>query len=123
MHVRESRFFFHVFWRVGGGGAWGVRRALRAPCLSASRQWETLSEVVRSDHHCSGAQGITGPTEVVPLDAIKLSDVVAHGVVDPVEVGEAAGVEPPPCGGESRAQQRCECYVWHGGKSGGAIKV
>lgn len=32
---------------------------------------------------------------MVPLDAVELADVVANCVVNPVEVGETAGVEPP----------------------------
>lgn len=35
---------------------------------------------------------------MVPLDAVELADVVADRVVNPVEVGETAGVEPPTWG-------------------------
>lgn len=54
-----------------------------------------LLEVVRSYHHGGGAQGVNGASEVVPLDAVVLPDVVADAVVDPVQVGKTAGVEPP----------------------------
>lgn len=40
-------------------------------------------------------QGVAGASEVVPLDAVELPDVVADCVVDPVQVGETAGVKPP----------------------------
>lgn len=53
------------------------------------------SEVTGSHHHGGGAQGVAGASEVVPFDAVELPDVVAHGVVNTVEVGEAAGIEPP----------------------------
>lgn len=56
------------------------------------------SEVRGSHHHGGGAQGVAGPSEVVPLDAVELADVVADRVVNPVEVGETAGVEPPTWG-------------------------
>lgn len=53
------------------------------------------SEVVGSHHHGGGAQGVAGASEVVPLDAVELPDVVADGVVDTVQVGETTGVKPP----------------------------
>lgn len=40
-------------------------------------------------------QRVAGASEVMPLDAVELPDVVADGVVDAVQVGEAAGVKPP----------------------------
>lgn len=52
-------------------------------------------EVRRSYHHGGGAQGVAGASEVVPSDAVELPDVVAHSVVDPIEVGEPAGIKPP----------------------------
>lgn len=54
-----------------------------------------LLEVIGSYHHGGGAQGVAGASEVVPLDAVELSDVVADGVVDTVQVGETTGVKPP----------------------------
>lgn len=45
---------------------------------------EAGSEVVRSYHHGSGVQRVAGTSEVVPLDAVQLPDVVADGVVDPI---------------------------------------
>lgn len=56
---------------------------------------EALLEVIGSYHHGGGAQGVAGASEVVPFDAVELPDVVADGVVNPVQVGEAAGVKPP----------------------------
>lgn len=53
------------------------------------------SEVVRPDHHGGGPQGVAGPSEMVPLDAVEFSNVVSNGVIDTVQVGEAAGVKPP----------------------------
>lgn len=38
-------------------------------------------KVVGSYHHGGGAQGVAGTFEVVPLDAVKLPDVMADGVV------------------------------------------
>lgn len=52
-------------------------------------------EVAGSHHHGGGAQGVAGASEVVPFDAVELPDVVAHRVINAVEVGEAAGIEPP----------------------------
>lgn len=52
-------------------------------------------EVRGSHHHGGGAQRVAGASEVVPLDTVELPDVVAHSVVDTVEVGEPAGIEPP----------------------------
>lgn len=54
-----------------------------------------MLEVVRSDHHGGGVQGVAGASEVVPLDAVELPDVVTDWVVDPVQVGETAGIKPP----------------------------
>lgn len=52
-------------------------------------------KVVGSYHHAGGTQGVAGTFEVVPLDAIKLPDVVAASVVHTVQVGESAGIKPP----------------------------
>lgn len=52
-------------------------------------------EVIGSYHHGGGVQRVAGASEVMPLDAVELPDVVADGVVDAVQVGEAAGVKPP----------------------------
>ena len=52
-------------------------------------------EVVGSYHHGGGTQGVAGPSEVVPLDAVELPDVVTNSVVNPVQVGETASVKPP----------------------------
>lgn len=54
-----------------------------------------MLEVIGSYHHGGGAQGVAGASEVVPLDAVELPDVVADGVVDTVQVGETTGVKPP----------------------------
>lgn len=54
-----------------------------------------LLEVVGSHHHGGGAQGVAGASEVVPLDAVELPDVVADSVVNTVQVGETTSVEPP----------------------------
>lgn len=56
---------------------------------------EVLLEVIGSYHHGGGVQGVAGAAEVVPLDAVELPDVMADGVVNSVQVGEAAGVKPP----------------------------
>lgn len=72
-------------------------RAVRAEGLlkvSLHRDGRVL-EVVRSDHHGGGVQGVAGASEVVPLDAVELPDVVTDRVVDPVQVGETAGIKPP----------------------------
>uniref|UniRef100_A0A8C6ZCP6 Family with sequence similarity 110 member A n=1 Tax=Nothoprocta perdicaria TaxID=30464 RepID=A0A8C6ZCP6_NOTPE len=47
------------------------------------------------DEHAGALERVAGPLEVVPADAVELADVVPRRVVDAVEVGEAAGVEPP----------------------------
>ena len=66
------------------------------PCCALNRRvYISFSEVVGPQHHGSVAQGVTGTSEVVPLDAVELPYVVAHGVVDAIQVGETAGVEPP----------------------------
>lgn len=52
-------------------------------------------EVVGSYHHGGGVEGVTGPSEVVPLDAVELPDVVSNSVVDTVQVRETTGVKPP----------------------------
>lgn len=57
--------------------------------------WRGLLKVIGTHHHGGGAQGVAGASEVVPLDAVELPDVVADGVINTVQVGEAAGVEPP----------------------------
>lgn len=54
-----------------------------------------LLEVIGSHHHGRGAQGVAGASEVVPLDAVELPDVVANGVVNTIQVGEATSVKPP----------------------------
>lgn len=43
-----------------------------------------LLEVIGSYHHGGGAQGVAGASEVVPLDAVELPDVVANRVVNTV---------------------------------------
>lgn len=60
--------------------------------MQASR---TASEVQGPNHHGGGLQGVTGVPEVVPLDAVELSQMVASRVVHPIEVGQATGIEPP----------------------------
>lgn len=58
-----------------------------------------LSEVIWTDHHGGGAQGVAWASEVVPLDAVEFPYVVANIVVNTVEVGETAGIKPPTwCG-------------------------
>lgn len=59
------------------------------------RGWRGLLKVVGTHHHGGGAQGVAGASEVVPLDAVELPDVVANGVINAVQVGEATGVKPP----------------------------
>lgn len=54
-----------------------------------------LLEVIGSYHHGGGAQGVAGASEVVPLDAVELPDVMADSVVNSVQVGETASVKPP----------------------------
>lgn len=56
-----------------------------------------FSEVIGSDHHWSGTQGVAGASEVVPLNTIELPDVVPNCVVYPIKVGEATGIKPPTC--------------------------
>lgn len=63
-----------------------------------------------SDQHAGALQGVAGPLEVVPADAVQLADVVLRRVVNAVQVGEAAGVEPPACR---------EGAGWEGGIPGG----
>lgn len=53
------------------------------------------SEVQRADHHGGAAEGVAGPFEVMPLDAVELPEVLPAAEVEPVEVGRAAGIEPP----------------------------
>lgn len=60
-----------------------------------SRGWRGLLKVIGTHHHGGGAQGVAGASEVVPLDAVELPDVVADGVINTVQVGEATGVKPP----------------------------
>ena len=60
---------------------------------------------------------------MVPLDAVELSDVVADGVVDAVEVGEAAGVEPPACGARGKCSEGVSVMSVREEKPGRAITV
>lgn len=52
--------------------------------------------------HAGALQRVAGALEVVPADAVELADVVPGRVVDAVQVGEPAGVEPPACGRRER---------------------
>ena len=54
-----------------------------------------MLEVVGAYHHGGGLQGVARPSEVMPLDAVELPDVMADGVINPVQVGETTGVKPP----------------------------
>lgn len=48
-----------------------------------------------SDHHGGGLQGVTGSSEVMPLDTVEFADVVTHCVVDSIQVGETTCIKPP----------------------------
>ncbi len=53
------------------------------------------SEISWTDHHGSGLERIAGSSEVMPLNAIEFADVVTHGVVDSIEIGQTASIKPP----------------------------
>lgn len=77
-----------MLWR------WGAKAAVEGPEVEGHSITGVL-EVIGSYHHGGGAQGVAGASEVVPFDAVELPDVVAHSVVNTIEVGEAAGIKPP----------------------------
>lgn len=58
------------------------------------------SEVQRADHHGGAAEGVAGSFEVMPLDAVELPEVLPAAEVEAIEVGRAAGVEPPTWAGK-----------------------
>lgn len=70
-----------------------------------------MLEAGRSYHHASAFQGVAGPLEVVPADAVELADVVPCWVVDAVQVGETTGVEPPAC--QEGAEGQGGIPGWH----------
>lgn len=73
----------------------GTITAVEGPKCEGPSVTGVLLEVIGSHHHGGGAQGVAGASEVVPLDAVEFPDVVAHTVVNPIEVGETTGIEPP----------------------------
>lgn len=77
-----------------------------------------MLEVIGSYHHGGRAQGVAGTSEVMPLDAVKLSDVVSDGVVDTVQVGETTSVKPPACQREGRRSSKEDKWRWREGDGG-----
>lgn len=77
-----------MLWR------WGAKAAVEGPKVEGHTV-TGASEVVGSNHHGGGAQRVAGASEVVPFDAVEFPDVVAHSVVNTIEVGEPAGIKPP----------------------------
>lgn len=82
--------------------SWGILAAPNHPLSRTSPSALALAagklEAGGSDHHAGALQGVAGPLEVVPADAVELADVVPGRVVDAIQVGEATGIEPPSCG-------------------------
>lgn len=71
------------------------KQAARSPVIQTTWQASFTSEISWSDHHGSRLEWIAGSSKVMPLNAIELADVVTHGVVDSIKVGQTTSIKPP----------------------------
>lgn len=83
--------------RMGREARWDLVIPHEPSLVPVPLPWAETLEAGRSDEHAGALQGVAGPLEVVPADAIELADVVPRWVVDAVQVGEPTSIEPPAC--------------------------